>query len=317
MLTAMSCASCRTPVPTEITAARRWRAACRVPWAIYRCREQKRRRIRGLYQSPVRRRISRIRHESDDVRDRVGHRRTRADAGHRSDRDAPEEHGSGRTMKSRPRLRRDRGPNDRKLRPRPMRRRGRSALASGRDCPNPRATIGSKAAALRSRCWIAYRPPNNVRDRRWRCSRTALSLHGRLGRNRQRLDYGPTASRRTILGCCDVASKFLNADTDKTPYDSGTFASVGMMVPAKAVENAALALREYDLVLARLLGKAGALQPRRRRRRQRRRRRPCKNCTPGCSERCRVRLVSQSVRVAADRCILRLRGEAGGAPGHR
>jgi CO/xanthine dehydrogenase Mo-binding subunit/aerobic-type carbon monoxide dehydrogenase small subunit (CoxS/CutS family) len=47
-----------------------------------------------------------------------------------------------------------------------------------------------------------------------------------------------------ILGCSTERVTFLNSDTDKTPYDSGTFASVGMMVPTKAVENAATALRD-------------------------------------------------------------------------
>jgi putative selenate reductase molybdopterin-binding subunit len=47
-----------------------------------------------------------------------------------------------------------------------------------------------------------------------------------------------------ILGCSTDRVDFINADTDRTPYDSGTFASVGMMVPTKAVENAALALRD-------------------------------------------------------------------------
>lgn len=50
-----------------------------------------------------------------------------------------------------------------------------------------------------------------------------------------------------IMGCSTSRVSFLNADTDKTPYDSGTFASVGMMVPTKAVENAARALREHIL----------------------------------------------------------------------
>jgi CO/xanthine dehydrogenase Mo-binding subunit len=53
-----------------------------------------------------------------------------------------------------------------------------------------------------------------------------------------------------IMGCPTSRVSFINADTDKTPYDSGTFASVGMMVPTKAVENAATALREQILTFA-------------------------------------------------------------------
>ena len=47
-----------------------------------------------------------------------------------------------------------------------------------------------------------------------------------------------------ILGCSTSKVSFINADTDNSPYDSGTFASVGMMVPTKAVEQAAFALRD-------------------------------------------------------------------------
>ncbi|MGB8519953.1 MAG: molybdopterin cofactor-binding domain-containing protein, partial [Candidatus Tumulicola sp.] len=50
-----------------------------------------------------------------------------------------------------------------------------------------------------------------------------------------------------VMGCSTSRVSMLNADTDKTPYDTGTFASAGMMVPAKAVENAAVALREKIL----------------------------------------------------------------------
>ncbi len=53
-----------------------------------------------------------------------------------------------------------------------------------------------------------------------------------------------------IMNCSTARVTFLNADTDKTPYDSGTFASVGMMVPTKAVENAAVALRAKMLAFA-------------------------------------------------------------------
>lgn len=53
-----------------------------------------------------------------------------------------------------------------------------------------------------------------------------------------------------VMGCPTARVTFVNADTDKTPYDSGTFASVGMMVPAKAVENAAVALRAKMLAFA-------------------------------------------------------------------
>ena len=34
-----------------------------------------------------------------------------------------------------------------------------------------------------------------------------------------------------IMGCPTARVTFVNSDTDTAPYDSGTFASVGMMVP--------------------------------------------------------------------------------------
>jgi len=53
-----------------------------------------------------------------------------------------------------------------------------------------------------------------------------------------------------IMNCPTSRVSFINSDTDKTPYDSGTFASVGMMVPTKAVENAARALHEKIVAYA-------------------------------------------------------------------
>jgi CO/xanthine dehydrogenase Mo-binding subunit/aerobic-type carbon monoxide dehydrogenase small subunit (CoxS/CutS family) len=53
-----------------------------------------------------------------------------------------------------------------------------------------------------------------------------------------------------IMGCPTARVTFVNSDTDKAPYDSGTFASVGMMVPTKAVEYAAKALYETIVLYA-------------------------------------------------------------------
>ena len=51
-----------------------------------------------------------------------------------------------------------------------------------------------------------------------------------------------------VLGCTTASVKVANADTDTTPYDSGTFGSVGTMVPTLAVAFSATALR--DLIIA-------------------------------------------------------------------
>ena len=59
---------------------------------------------------------------------------------------------------------------------------------------------------------------------------------------------GSTTSHRqiaaSVLGTRAESIAIINGDTDKTPYDTGTFASTGTVVAGQAVEKAALALRE-------------------------------------------------------------------------
>lgn len=54
----------------------------------------------------------------------------------------------------------------------------------------------------------------------------------------------------TILGCGVDRVQILNADTDKTPYDTGTFGSVGTTVTGTAVRQACSTLKSQILVLA-------------------------------------------------------------------
>src|SRR5207237_3660707 len=70
---------------------------------------------------------------------------------------------------------------------------------------------------------------------------------------------GSTTSHRQIaadfLGSRADAIAIINADTDKTPYDSGTFASTGTVVAGQAVALTAAALRDNILDYAsRYLG---------------------------------------------------------------
>ena len=62
---------------------------------------------------------------------------------------------------------------------------------------------------------------------------------------------GSVTSHRQIaaelLGCAAAQIDIINADTDRAPYDTGTFASTGTVVAGKAVANAAEALRENIL----------------------------------------------------------------------
>src|SRR4029077_376982 len=49
------------------------------------------------------------------------------------------------------------------------------------------------------------------------------------------------------LGCRANQIDIINADTDRTPYDTGTFASTGTVVAGQAVELSAKALRQNIL----------------------------------------------------------------------
>ena len=62
---------------------------------------------------------------------------------------------------------------------------------------------------------------------------------------------GSTTSHRqiaaSVLNTRADRIDIINADTDKTPYDTGTFASTGTVVAGQAVEKTALALRDKIL----------------------------------------------------------------------
>jgi CO/xanthine dehydrogenase Mo-binding subunit len=66
---------------------------------------------------------------------------------------------------------------------------------------------------------------------------------------------GSTTSHRqlagSVLGTRADRIDIINGDTDKTPYDTGTFASTGTVVAGQAVEKTALALRDNILDYAR------------------------------------------------------------------
>jgi putative selenate reductase molybdopterin-binding subunit len=125
------------------------------------------------------------------------------------------------------------------------------ALASGRGLPKPEGDDwleGSGTALSMLDCV----PPTEQRSG----SEVALRADGTYHFTVGSVEIGNglvTAQQQVvaqILGCPTSRVTFLNADTDNTPYDSGTFASVGMMVPTKAVENASFALRDTILDFA-------------------------------------------------------------------
>ena len=113
------------------------------------------------------------------------------------------------------------------------------------------ATNGRRAPASRWPCWNAGRPPSTAPA--WRCAcclpavstwpsarpRWATARLRRICRSRRRI---------WARGVADI--EIINADTDRTPYDTGTFASTGTVVAGQAVGLAAAALRTNILEFA-------------------------------------------------------------------
>lgn len=54
----------------------------------------------------------------------------------------------------------------------------------------------------------------------------------------------------TVLGCGVNRIRIINADTDKAPYDTGTYASTGTIIGGAAVQSSANVLKEQLVVLA-------------------------------------------------------------------
>jgi CO/xanthine dehydrogenase Mo-binding subunit/aerobic-type carbon monoxide dehydrogenase small subunit (CoxS/CutS family) len=126
-----------------------------------------------------------------------------------------------------------------------------AALASGRGLPKPAGDEWLEGSGF-ALSMLDCVPPTEQRSG----SEVALLADGGYHFTVGSVEIGNglvTAQQQIvaeIMGCPSARVTFLNADTDKTPYDSGTFASVGMMVPTKAVENAARALVEKILAFA-------------------------------------------------------------------
>ena len=210
-------------------------AALGSPLTAYRCPNKKADRLRGLHQHGAGRRLPRLRHVADHIRDRIRARRARAPARDRSDRIAPEEHdrpgrqdGIG--------LAGSVGCRFWQLRLRPMHRWSKKALASGRGSQTRRRRLGSKAAGVALPMLDCVPPTEHRSGAEVRCSPTDAII-SRSARSRSAtVGDGAAANRRAIMDCPSRRYRLLNADTDQTPYDTGTFASVGMMVPDKRCE---------------------------------------------------------------------------------
>lgn len=125
-----------------------------------------------------------------------------------------------------------------------------TALASGRGKPKPEGADwleGSGVAISMLDC----APPNQRSE-----ARVDLTPEGgytvRVGATE--FGNGTVNVHRqiaaTILGCSVDRVQIINADTDKTPYDTGTFGSVGTTVTGLAVREASSVLKSQILVLA-------------------------------------------------------------------
>ena len=111
-----------------------------------------------------------------------------------------------------------------------------------------RAGLAGGDEAWRWPCWNADRPPSIAPDAEMRFWPTAPTISP-LGRPR----WGTARSRRisnsprACWAAAPARSRIINADTDRTPYDTGTFASTGTVVAGQAVALTAAALRENIL----------------------------------------------------------------------
>jgi len=125
------------------------------------------------------------------------------------------------------------------------------ALASGRGAPKPAGDDWLEGTGI-ALAMLECGPPTEHRSG----AEMKLTAEGRyhLAVGSTEMGNGSVTSHRQIaaeyLGCAASQIDIVNADTDRTPYDTGTFASTGTVVAGKAVALAAEALRENILEYA-------------------------------------------------------------------
>lgn len=134
------------------------------------------------------------------------------------------------------------------------------ALASGRGLPKPEGDewLEGRGVAV---AMLESGPPTEHRSG----AEMRLLSDGRydLAVGSTEMGNGSTTSHRqiaaTVLNTAASRIDIINGDTDRTPYDTGTFASTGTVVAGQAVEKAAAALRDIILDYAsRYAGSARA-----------------------------------------------------------
>ncbi len=214
-------------------------------------REQEGRRLRRLHQHGAGRRLPRLRRLADDLRHRMRDRRPGAQARHRPDRDAPQERRAAR------RQHRDRSGRSRATPASAATASTNASTSSSASWPaattsrSPPARSGRPAPAWRSPCWNAARRPSIAPAQKSGCCPTAATTSPAA-----RPRWATASPRRTSRWprrswvCARADIDIINADTDRTPYDTGTFASTGTVVAGKAVDLTAEAMREDILDFA-------------------------------------------------------------------
>ena len=130
------------------------------------------------------------------------------------------------------------------------------ALASGRGLPKPEGEEWLEGTGV-ALAMMESGPPTEHRSG----AEMRLLSDGsyRLAVGSTEMGNGSTTSHSqlaaSVLGTRAGAIAIINGDTDRTPYDTGTFASTGTVVAGQAVERAAIALRDNILDYAsRLIG---------------------------------------------------------------
>ncbi len=123
-----------------------------------------------------------------------------------------------------------------------------TALASGRGAAKPDGEHWREGTGM-ALAMLECGPPTEHRSG----AEMKLTAGGRyhLAVGSTEMGNGSITSHRQIaaelLGCAASQIDIINADTDRAPYDTGTFASTGTVVAGKAVAAAAEALRENIL----------------------------------------------------------------------
>ena len=120
-----------------------------------------------------------------------------------------------------------------------------AALKSGRGLPKPEGDDWLEGTGV-ALAMLESGPPTEHRSGAEMRLLPDGTYHLAVGSTE--MGNGSTTSHRqlaaSVLGTRADSIAIINGDTDKTPYDTGTFASTGTVVAGQAVEKTALALRD-------------------------------------------------------------------------